>query len=93
MMYLDRIYQNLFSTYQKSYFDVKKQLQFERALKLYKEVKDDTVKYEETITELKAKGQIRKLKQISYWPTLKLKTLNKAAIQNESNSKEQHPCS
>ena len=33
--------------------------------KLWKEVKDDTAKYEETITELKQKGQIRKSKQIS----------------------------
>ena len=50
---------------------MKKQLQFERAQKLRKEVKDDTVKYEETITELNRKGQIRKFKQISYWSTLK----------------------
>ena len=72
---------------------MKKQLQFERAQKLWKEVKDDTVKYEETITELKPKGQIRKFKQISYWSTLKPNTLNKTAIQNENDSKEQHPCS
>ena len=35
---------------------------------LFLEVKDDTAKYEETISELKRKGQIRKFKQISYWP-------------------------
>ena len=46
---------------------MKKQLQFERAQKLPKEVKDDTAKYEETITELKRKDQLRKIKQISYW--------------------------
>ena len=40
-----------------------------------KEVKDDTAKYEETITELKQKGQIRKFRQISYWSTLKPNTL------------------
>ena len=34
---------------------------------LYLEVKDDTAKYEETITELKRKDQLRKIKQISYW--------------------------
>ena len=72
---------------------MKKQLQFERAQKLRKEVKDDTAKYEETITELKRKGQIRKFKQISYWSTLKPNTLNKTAIQNENDSEEQHPCS
>ena len=72
---------------------MKKQLQFERAQKLRKEVKDDTAKYEETITELKRKGQIRKFKQISYWSTLKPNTLNKTAIQNEKDSREQHPCS
>ena len=72
---------------------MKKQLQFERAQKLRKEVKDDTAKYEETITELKRKGQIRKFKQISYWSTLKPNTLNKTAIQNKSDSEEQHPCS
>ena len=44
---------------------MKEQLQFERTQKLWKEVNDDTVKYEETITELKPKGQIRKFKQIS----------------------------
>ena len=60
-----RFTQNLLYTYQKAYFDVKKQLQFERGQKLRKEVKDDTAKYEETITELKRKGQIRKSKQIS----------------------------
>ena len=72
---------------------MKKHLQFERAQKLRKEVKDDTAKYEETITELKRKGQIRKFKQISYWSTLKPNTLNKTAIQNENDSEEQHPCS
>ena len=45
---------------------MKKQLQFERAQKLEKKVKDDTAKYEETITKLERKGQIRKFKQISY---------------------------
>ena len=76
---------------------MKKQLQFEREQKLRKEVeiysKNDTAKYEETITELKRKGQIRKFKQISYWSTLKPNTLNKTAIQNENDSEEQHPCS
>ena len=32
---------------------MKKQLQFERAQQLWKEVKDDTAKYEATIPELK----------------------------------------
>ena len=72
---------------------MKKQLQFERAQKLRKEVKDDTAKFEEAITELKQKCQIRKLKQISYWSTLKPNTLNKTAIQNKNDSEEQHPCS
>ena len=72
---------------------MKKQLQVERAQKLWKEVKDDTAKYEETITELKPKGQIRKFKQISYWSTLKPNTLNKTAIQNENDFKEQQSCS
>ena len=85
--------QNLFPAYQKAYFNVKKQLQFDRAQKLRKEVKDDAAKYEETITELKRKVQIRKFKQISYWSTLKPNTLNKTAIQNENNSEEQHSCS
>ena len=39
MLYLEYT-QNLFSAYQKAYFDVKKQLQFERAQKVWKEVKD-----------------------------------------------------
>ena len=64
---------------------MKKQLQFERAQKLRKEVKDDTAKYEETITELKQKGQI--------WSTLKPNTLDRTAILNENDSEEQHPCS
>ena len=76
---------------------MKKQLQFERAQKLRKEVeiyrKNDTAKYEETITKLKRKGQIRKFKQIFYWSTLKPNTLNKTAIQSENDSEEQHPCS
>ena len=38
---------------------------FERVQKLWKEVKDDTTKFDKTITELKRKGQIRKGKQIS----------------------------
>ena len=68
---------------------------FERAQKLRKEVKDDTAKYEETITQLKRKGQIRQFKQISYWFTLILKsnTLNKTATQNKNDSEEQYPCS
>ena len=45
---------------------MKKKLQFESGQKLWKEVKDDTEKYEETITELKRKGQIRKSKKISH---------------------------
>ena len=65
---------------------MKKQLQIERAQKLWKEVKDDTGEYEETITELKRKGQIRNSKQISYWSTLKPNTLNKTAIQNENEN-------
>ena len=65
---------------------MKKQLQFERPQKLRKVVKDDTAKYEETITDLKRKCQIRKFKQISYWSILKPNTLNKAAIQNENDS-------
>ena len=72
---------------------MKKQLQFENAQKLWKEVKDDRVKYEETITELKPKGRIRKFKQISYWSTFKPNIMNKTAIQNENDSKELHPCS
>ena len=56
---------------------MKKQLQYERALKLWEKNKDDTAKYEETITELKRKSQIWKFKQISYWSTLKPHTLNK----------------
>ena len=58
--------QKLLYTYQKSYFDVKKQLQFERGQKLRKEVKDDTEKNEETITEFKRKSQIRKSNKISH---------------------------
>ena len=65
---------------------MKKQLQIERAQKLWKEVKDDIGEYEETITELKRKGQIRNSKQISYWSTLKPNTLNKTAIQNENEN-------
>ena len=64
-----RRYNDLITAYQKAYFDVKKQLQFEKAHKLWKEVKDDTAKYEKTITELKRKGQIKKSKQLSYWFT------------------------
>ena len=60
MLYLDRIYAKPFFYQQKTYFDVKKQLQFERAQKLRKDVKDDTVKHEETITEFKPKEEIRK---------------------------------
>ena len=82
-LYLIKYIQNLFSAYQKAYFDVKKQLQFER----------DTAKYEETITELKQKGQIKKFKQIFYWSTLKPNILNKTAIQNKNDSEEQHLCS
>ena len=68
---------------------------FERAQKLRKEVKDDTAKYEVTITQLKRKGQMRQFKQISYWFTLilKLNTLNKTATQNKNDSEEQYPCS
>ena len=68
---------------------------FERAQKLRKEVKDDTAKYEVTITQLKRKGQMRQFKQISYWFTLILKsnTLNKTATQNKNDSEEQYPCS
>ena len=68
---------------------------FERAQKLRKEVKDDTAKYEVTITQLKQKGQMRQFKQISYWFTLilKLNTLNKTATQNKNDSEEQYPCS
>ena len=58
--------QKLLYTYQKSYFDVKKQLQFKRGQKLWKEVKDDTEKNEETITEFKRKSQIRKSNKISH---------------------------
>ena len=66
MLYLDRIYTKPTLCVGKGIFDVKKQLQFEREQKLWKEVKDDTAKYEETITKLKRKGQIRKIKQISH---------------------------
>ena len=41
---------------------MKKQLIFE---KVVEEVKDDTAKYEEMITELKQKSRSRKFKQIS----------------------------
>ena len=57
-----RRYNDLLSSYQKAYFDVKKQLLFERGQKLRKEVKGDIVKYEETTTEFKQKSQIRKSK-------------------------------
>ena len=72
---------------------MKKELQFERAQELGKEVKDNTGKYEETITALKEKGQIRKFKQIYYWSTLKPNTMNKTAIPNKNDSEENHPCS
>ena len=55
--------------------------------------KNDTAKYEEMITELKQKGQIRKFKQIFYWSNLKPNTLKKTAIQNKNDSEEQHLCS
>ena len=71
---------------------MKKQLQFEKAQKLRKEVKDDTEKYEETITELKRKDQIRKIKFL-IGLLLKPNTWNKTALQNENDSEEQHPCS
>ena len=45
---------------------MKKQLQFKRGQKLWKEVKDDTEKNEETITEFKRKSQIRKSNKISH---------------------------
>ena len=66
MSYLDRIYTKLTFCLPKN-FNVKKQLQFKGAQKLQKEVKDDTAKNEETITEMKRKGKIRKSKQISFW--------------------------
>ena len=50
---------------------------------MWKEVKDDRVKYEET-TELKRKGQIRKSKQISYWSTFNPNILNKTASEPSS---------
>ena len=56
MLYLDRIYTNFFSTYQKAYFDLEKQLQFETAQKFQKEVKNNKAKYEETVTELNEPG-------------------------------------
>ena len=87
MLHLDRIYAKPFFCLPK---DI---LQFERAQKLWKEGKDDTMKYEETLSELKPKGQIRNFKKISYWSTLKPNSLNKTAIQNENDSKEQHSCS
>ena len=65
---------------------MKKQLQYERALKLWEKVKDDTAKYEETITELKRKSQIRKFKQISYWSTLKPHTMNKKKQQYKTKT-------
>ena len=37
---------------------------------MWKEVKDDTAIYEETITVMKRKVQIRSSKQISYWSTI-----------------------
>ena len=37
---------------------------------MWKEVKDATAIYEETITVMKRKGQIRSSKQISYWSTI-----------------------
>ena len=46
---------------------------------MWKQVKVDTAKYEETITKLKRRGQIRKSKQISYWSTLQPNILNKTA--------------
>ena len=72
---------------------MKRQQQFERAQKLWKKVNDDTVKYEETTTELKSKGHIRKFKQFSCWSTLKPNTLYKTATQNENDPNDQHPCS
>ena len=60
-------------------FDVKKQLQFERGQNLWKEIEDVTAKYEETITELKRKGQIRTSTQISYQSSLKPNILTKTA--------------
>ena len=73
--------------FQKAYFEVKKQEQCKRAPKWWKEVKN-TAKYDETITELKRKGQIRTKKQISYWSTLKLNTLNKTASEPSSEDLE-----
>ena len=77
-----RRYNDLLSACQKAYFDMNKQLQFERAQKVWREVKDDTMKYEETVTELKRKGQIRKSKQRSYWSILKPNILNKTVSES-----------
>ena len=57
MQYLDRIYAKPTLCVRKGIFWREK---------LWKEVKDDTTKYEETVTELKWKGQVRKNKQIFY---------------------------
>ena len=69
---------------------MKKQLEFERAQRLWKEGIDDAMKYKKTVTELEPKCQIRNFKQISYWSTLKPNSLNKTVIQIENDSKEQH---
>ena len=66
MLYLDRICTKPTLGVPKDIFLHEKATKFERGQKLWKEVKDDTAKYKETITELKRKGQIRKSKKISH---------------------------
>lgn len=79
-------YNNLVTAYKKAYPDVKKALQFERAQKLWNNIKNDSKKYEETLVELQMKRQRRENKQLSFWSSLKQKAAKPTQSINQPSS-------
>ena len=66
-------YNDLVSTYKKTYPDLKTAFPEQKAQILWNDVKNDFKKYEDTLVDLQKKIQRRQSKQLSFWSNLQSK--------------------
>ena len=66
-------YDDLVSAYKKAYPDLKIELHVQKAQIFWKDVKNDSKKYENTLVDLQKNIQRRQSKQLSFWSNLQSK--------------------
>ena len=74
----------------KAYPDLKKAVQLEKVQKLKNEVKNDSTKFEETLSSMQKKTHCRESKQLSFWSNMKPKPTKEPSKQPKILVKHHH---